>query len=248
MTTAVVYVHVCGVNADADATTQNSAVYARCAERFVRTYRQFDPGCGHELMVVFANPEMADADYLSELYRGCHARFTAYHGTGWCSGAHQHAARTLARATSFAVCLSARTHFWKAGWLARLVSARERHGAGFYGTMSSDEASRHLRTNCYGLDPRVLAEWPHPLDRREATWELEHGEWNLSRKFHEEDRPSKLVTWSGEWDYADWRRPDNIFRRGDQSGCLVWDRHTDAYQDADGEGKRRLEDLAEGRG
>jgi hypothetical protein len=38
-----------------------------------------------------------------------------------------------------------------------------------------------------------------------------------------------MVTWDGEWRRKDWRTPQNIFRRGDQSNLLVCDHHTEIY-------------------
>jgi hypothetical protein len=54
------------------------------------------------------------------------------------------------------------------------------------------------------------------------------------------------VTWDGDYDLPEWRKPDNIFRRGDQSNLIVRDRHADAYEVSTEAGKRVLEVLANG--
>ena len=62
----------------------------------------------------------------------------------------------------------------------------------------------------------------------------------------EEGLQTRLVTWDGSYDLPDWRKPPNIFRRGDQSNLIVRDRHADAYTVSDAEGKAKLEGLANG--
>ena len=57
---------------------------------------------------------------------------------------------------------------------------------------------------------------------------------------------TRLVTWDGVYDLPDWRKPQNIFRRGDQSNLIVKDRHCEAYEVSDVDGKARLEALAGG--
>jgi hypothetical protein len=45
----------------------------------------------------------------------------------------------------------------------------------------------------------------------------------------------------------DWRKPPNIFRRGDQSNCLLFDHHCDTYAAASQEERARLEAMADGK-
>lgn len=220
---SLVYLHVCGLNADADPNQgQVLEQYHAAAERFVRTYKEFPAGIEHDLLIVRCNGIIPDI----QIYDGIQHRIMDYNGTGWCSGAHQRAAQVSF--ADFMVFCCARTHFWKVGWLKRFVEAREQFGDGFYGSMAG-EGTPHLRTNFYGLNPKVLADYPHPLDSRLATHRLESLDWNLSKQFYDEGKPSKLVTWDGTYDLPEWRTPKNGFRMGNQSDCLVLDRHSSIF-------------------
>ena len=54
--------------------------------------------------------------------------------------------------------------------------------------------------------------------------------------------PSRAVYWDSVRTEDEWHEPENIFRKGDQSNLLVWDKHTDQYRDSDS--KRDWEELA----
>lgn len=240
MKTAVVYLHVVGLNADYNwEIEKESGTYEFGAERFITTYRACPAEADHELVVVFTNGEPKNL----KMYDGIKARFLFYSGPRWCTGVHQWAAHRID--ADFAVFSSARTHFYRRGWLKRLVFEREKHGDGFFGTTSSYEAKPHLRTNFYALNPEAMRAYPHPLETREDTWRFESGDHNVSRRFHDEGKPSLLVTWDGAYPSDQWRTPPAIFRRGDQSNLLVHDRHTDIYAMADDDTRRRLEQLSD---
>jgi len=49
------------------------------------------------------------------------------------------------------------------------------------------------------------------------------------------------VTWDGTWDPFQWRYPDNILWRGNQTNCLVYCNHTDRYNAAPVETRRNWE-------
>ena len=44
--------------------------------------------------------------------------------------------------------------------------------------------------------------------------------------------PVRLVTWDGEWRPEEWRQPENILWKGDQTNCLMWCNHVDRYFEA----------------
>lgn len=239
--TSLVYLHPCGINAGADPEYQNLDVYDRAAERFVRTYKEFPAGCEHDLIIVLAN----GLPRHPEIYDGLDVQFLHYRGTGWCTGAHQHAARHIKE--GFVVFACARTYFWKAGWLARIEQARRLCGYGFYGTMASNEIRPHLRTNFYGMEAELLAQYPLIFDKREKTWLVESGDLSFSRFDAAMERPSLLVTWDHSYDMHEWRNPENGFRRGDQSDCLVFDGHSEIFEKATPEERERLTARAEGK-
>ena len=55
-----------------------------------------------------------------------------------------------------------------------------------------------------------------------------------------------VVTWDGVYGESEWRIPENIFRRGDQSNSLLFDRHFDLYEATDSEGKLLHASMADG--
>lgn len=59
--------------------------------------------------------------------------------------------------------------------------------------------------------------------------------------------PAMLVTWDGVYTYDQWREPENILWRGDQSNCLVWCNHTLRYMLAPTQTKINWEAGADGR-
>ena len=241
MKTTLVYLHPCGINTGADPEYQNLDVYDRAAERFVRTYKEFPAGCEHSLIVVLAN----GLPRHPEIYDGLDVQFLHYRGNGWCSGAHQYAAQRMD--SEFGVFMCARTHFWKEGWLKKFVIARVAFGEGFYGTMASNEIRPHLRTNFYGVNPKTLIEYESLLDCRESTWLIESGDLSMSRLAAARRETSLLVTWDASFGMSAWRGPENGFRRGNQSDCLVFDGHSEIFEKATPEERERLTALAEGK-
>lgn len=240
MKTSVVYLHVVNPNKDyGPEIEKESGTYEQSAERFISTYKAFPAGIEHELVVVFTNGLPPDP----KIYEGMDCRFLFYKGEAWCTGVHQWAAAFLD--SEFTLFSSARTFFWKADWLKRMVECREKYGRGMYGTMSSNENMPHLRTNFYGINPHFLLDCP-PVRTRGDTWKFESGDWNISRHFQQLGQASMLITWDGEYAFPDWRKPENIFRRGDQGNCLVFDRHTEIYEKASDEEKARLAKLSDG--
>ena len=223
MKTAVVYVHPIKMAPGYDpAVEQVSGTYDECAKRFVDTYRKFPGGAKHKLVVVFTG-DWPNGEQIS-MYEGVEFMPLLYTGTGWCTGAHQYAARNMGQC-HFAVFSSNRTYFVKPGWLERLVSERKKHGAGMYGTMANCQKGQHLRTNFYGIDPEHIG-CRYEFNSRDDTWRFEHGDWSVSRFYRDAGMQSRLVTWDGSYGPDDWMKPANCFRVGDQSNLIVRDRHT----------------------
>lgn len=223
-------------------------LYREDVRRFVRRFQAFPPDSPHSLVVTICNGvkiENEDVFILNELP----VRNTVeYHGAGWDIGAHQHVANSLPSDFDFVVFCSSQVHFHRAGWLKRMVEAREQFGPGLYGAMASHENRPHLRTCLFGCDPADLRAYPWMVNSKETSLEFESGKTGFWTWIRANGRKEVLVAWDGFYDDPDqWRKPDNIFRRGDQSNCLVWDRHTQLYSVADAEAKATLEQLAEGK-
>ena len=196
--------------------------YDAAEAHWLATYAQFRPQVPHELVVV--DSDVAAAPCLHGRYTD---KFLVYTGGGWDCGAWIWLAQTLD--TDLLVCCKTTSYFWKAGWLDRLVEEAERHGPGVYGSTASYEVSPHIRTSGFAIYPEVLRDYPVVCDSRQLTMEFEHagGPFTLTNWAESHGYKTLLVTWDGCYEKPDWRKPDNIFRRGDQSNILIRDNNVD---------------------
>lgn len=241
MTTALIYVHVTRPDAADE--------FNYLARKFLASYKDFTADTPHTLVVVWANGEPSDV--AKSVYDGMSCRFISYDGGGMDVGAQQHAA--LAATEDFAVAINSRAFFHREGWLRRLVECREQEGPGVYAGMASYEGcplgqvwpNPHLRTVFYGMDTALWKSYPHIVNSRADSFRFESGEWNVANWCLDNGHKAKLVTWDECLDKPDWRKPPNVFRRGNQTNCLVWDRHTQIFSDNPG-AHAHLEGLANG--
>jgi hypothetical protein len=127
--------------------------------------------------------------------------------------------------------------------LKRFVEARKQFGEGLYGSAGSFEVSPHIRCCFFGCNPKIFNEYPHEIGTREKTFQFECGRLNFTRWFKGK---AFMVTWDGVYEQPDWRKPPNIFRRGDQSNLIAWDKHSKVYASASPRGKKILERQADG--
>jgi len=217
-------------------------IYDSVTARWLETYSRFKPETPHDLIVV-------DSDVAAD--PGVHGRysddFRVYTGGGWDCGVWQWLAKTSD--ADLLVCLNTSTYFHRPGWLERFVEEFRKHGAGLYGAMSSFYLSPHIRTPVYVFPPEIMRDYPILCDSRQGTYTFECAGMKDTFTNHclRKGLPVKLVTWDECLDLVDSRKPDNIFRRGDQSNILVKDRHCDNYEASDEAGKRELERQADGK-
>ena len=222
------------------------------ANEWASTYKLFLPTIKHDVVIVFSNGVINEEH--KTIFNGIEFRSIEFNGGGWDIGAFQASTKVLDY--DFVVFMNARTYFWKEGWLERLVDARQSRGEGLYGASASYEfcslwcrigsgRNSHIRTSCFGCNPKILAEYPYLIDSREKSFEFESGMWNFAQWFEDIGMNVMMVTWDGEYLKADWRKPPNIFRRGDQSNCLVRDRHTRMYETACATDKKVFEKCAD---
>lgn len=233
MKISLVYLNVVG-KATEDA--PEPSYYAPFIERFCTTYRAYAPGISHELIIVDCG-----IGYGVGTAFGMGNRHLHNHGPGWDCGTYQRIAKQLD--CDMAVFMATPVYFWREGWLERLALAWSLFGPGLYGPMASYENQPHIRTSCIACAPELLSLWPERIDTHLQCSAFEQA---FSLKAITSGGKCKLVTWDGFYDVQDWRKPDNIFRRGDQSACLLWDRHVDIFRDASPEEKVRLANAADG--
>lgn len=216
-------------------------LYDGVSRRWIETYTQFKPKIDHEVLVV-----NCDHDRPDDLYDSVATRYATYTGGGWDCGTWQWLSKT--EDTDLLVCCNTSTYYHREGWLERFVEEVEKNGEGLYGSMASYEISPHIRTPCYVFQPRIMRDYPILIDSREKTYTFECAGMKQTFTSHCRRKGIKtlLVTWDGCYDVPDWRKPPNIFRRGDQSNILVKDRHVDNWQASDAQNRLKLSRLADG--
>lgn len=237
MNITLLYVHVVSPTVSGD----TPEMFRSAVRDFSSTYKQFDPGHKHDLIVIGYNGQVPDEDRSA--YDGIRAEFASYHGHGRDIAASASVARRLD--SDLVIQLSTYTRFHREGWLSRFVDEVEKHGEGVYGASASYEQcpvcyhvgrkfyfpNPHIRTSCWGMSGRMWKINPHTssIVNRENGFEFESGLWNVSSWATSVGLQSRLVTWESSYSASMWRTPRNIFRRGDQSNCLVFDRHHDIF-------------------
>lgn len=207
--------------------------YIPFEKSFIETYSKFDAGYKHDLVVVSCGLPVTDD--IRNMYSGITDKFDEYLGAGSDIGAEQDAMRRLD--ADFVVSLATPINFWRSGWLKRLVDAREKHGDGLFGPFASNEYYPHIRTSCWGVDRRTFLSYPNLIDTRAKCYAAEHKDrslsfWQITFWYCYMAKPTLMVTWDGEYQPIDWRKPTNIMYRGDQTNCLMHDRYTRWYASA----------------
>lgn len=208
-------------------------------KRFYNGYRQFKPTIPHDLIIVRCGATEGPTDFDSIA-----THYLRFDGWGSDCAAYQAIVRVLDY--DLVLCMNTLAYPWRDFWLKPFVEAMEVHGKGVYGATASYEIRPHLRTPCIAFHPDIVREYPFTTVNREDSVRFESGDNSISAWAERAGYPVILVTANGRYYKGDWRKGENIFRRGNQSNCLVWDRHTDLYFKAAPEEKRNLERAANG--
>jgi hypothetical protein len=221
----------------------SSKAYDDGALRFCKTLRETDDCLDFDLVAMACNgtPSEKVRDALNEF----NPVWFPYWGEGCDIGAHQTAANLIDH--DFMICTSSHTYFHRKGWFRRLIDARFTLGQSLYGGMASYEQHRpHIRTNFFACDPKDLRSYPEVVNSRVKSLQFESQPNNFLGFMLGRGMTGYLVTWDGIYGPEDYRKPTNVFRRGDQSNCLVWDKHTDIFRDATPEQREITSALADG--
>jgi hypothetical protein len=216
--------------------------YEALAHRFISTYTAFPPEYPHELHVIWNGGEPPEA--ALEIFSEKNAVFHRHDNTGWDVGAVRKISGVLQ--SDLMLVLGANSYFKRAGWLRRIMEAHDKYGAGLYGTSASFDTCPHIRTHNFLCSPQLIAAWKgkisKPLDRRH----FEVGHNSLTALTLKAGMPCVLVAWDGFYFRDEWRKPPHIFRRGDQSNCLIYDRHHELYESSSAKEKIQLSRIADG--
>lgn len=217
--------------------------YEPAVRRFLDSHTRFPAEFPHEMHVVCNGGKLNAA--IENLFAGQNPVFHHHDNTGWDIGAFDKIASEAA--CDQMVFFGANTHFRRAGWLRRMQEGWEKLGPGLYGTSASYDYSPHIRTNGFLCAPKLVRDaWARNAPRSNARHWFEVGRDSLANTAAKQDLPDVLVTWDGFFPRPEWRRPPNIYRRGDQSNCLVYDRHHEIFESCTPAQKVRLERIADG--
>lgn len=229
VTATLVYIHVA------------DAMHEEMARQFVRSYHLNPPGMGHRTMIVCQNCEPSEE--IMALFKTLPELYVYHHDdTGFDIGAYLAVAKFIE--TDLMICFGGSTFVRQAGWMRRMAEAFEKHGPGLFGPTATYQISPHLNTTGFWCPPSLLANFKRRVVTRKDRYEFEHGRTAFWKLVHRR-LPVKLVTWSGEYDWPDWRKPENIYHRGDQSNCLTFFRASLNYQLASPYYKRQHEAKAD---
>lgn len=218
-------------------------IYKAAAKRFADTYRQFPAGYEHKLYLINSNGGLTEevASYFDDIPH----EVIVYRGSGWDIGGQQYAAFTMP-AEDWIMGLSSWTFFREEGWLRHFGQAIETHGDGLYGATTSFEHIPHVRGTAYLVRCGLMHRYPHGINSREDSWKLEADpKTSLTTWILERGLGAWLVTRTEVVPIADSRKPDNVFRRGDQSNILIYDKHTEVFDKAGAWEKKCLADMAD---
>jgi hypothetical protein len=216
-------------------------LYRPMIKRFTETWRAYPPGADCTIAAMCCKGRQTDE--LTDMFTGLPADFIEYRDDGCDIGSAQSLSHTLT--DEFMVCMTSRCYFWKEGWLKRLVTAREAIGPDLFGCFASRESGRlHLCTRAYCMDAADFQLYPVKIVSRDQGVFFECGEGNLLEWFEARGKKGWVAGWSGVHDKSDWFKVPNRFRDGDQSDCLLHDRHTLIYELANEEEKKRLQGMA----
>lgn len=147
------------------------------AKRFAETWARFPPTEPHELHIVCngASPSPNDLYPFRNLAYQPHAR----DNFGWDIGAFQWAGEHIP--CDLMVCLGAPVHFYRPGWLERIVESYLENGPGFYGCWAYT-CPLHIRTTAFWLPPQLLNAYPNVIgSKRSDRYEFEHGGLSMTR-------------------------------------------------------------------
>lgn len=207
------------------------------ASRFGITYGLYKPPEPHKLITV-CNGGPPNDDWGVGLQK-LGSDFYPRSNEGWDIGGYLDLAQIID--TDFLVCFGQSCYFHRAGWLTRLLQAREKFGEGMYGIWPSNNTTQHLITTGFAVDAKLLRSWP-AVKTKEDRYNFEHHpSHSFWRRVLGLGLAVKAVMFSGEYGPSEWRLPKDGFWKGTQRDCLAFCNHTDRYSEATQETKRTWE-------
>lgn len=217
-------------------------VYEPIVRRFLAAYQAFPAGHAHEFHLI-CNGGTPSSEVL-QLFSGMNPICHQHDNSGWDIGAFASLAHIECDEMLF---LGTNSNFRRAGWLERLLEARQKFGTGLLGTSASYDIYPHIRTNGFLCQPKLVGlVWEKNRSHPKSRHKFELGKTSLTDTVAGQKLPVVLVTWDGYYTRDEWRKAPNIYRRGDQSNCLVYDRQHEIYEASSPKRKVQLGKIADG--
>jgi len=209
-------------------------VFLPFAERWAKSYLEFGQGFPHKLYVCSCGTSK-----IPDCLKRLKPEVIRYDGEGFDIGSAQFAAKHIKE--DFMLTGTARHYFWKSNPIKRMAEVFEKYPDSLLAPMMSYELcplgpfdnwpNASIRAAFYGLSPARFLRYPFPIVNRERGFIFESGELSIGRWFDACGLRTIMVTWDGAWDNKRaWGQVPNRFRHGDQSACLVYDKHTKLWE------------------
>jgi hypothetical protein len=213
-------------------------IYMDAASRFAETYRKYPAGYEHRLYLINSNGGYTKQ--IAEIFSGIEHQAITYNGSGWDIGAQQFAAFSM-DPQDWILAGSSWTYFKEPNWLVPFGKAIEKRGDGLYGATTSFEISPHIRGTAYLIRCGLYQRYPHGINSREDSlkWESDP-KMSLTNWVMAKGLPVCLVTRDAIVPLSGSRQLENVFRSGDQSNILIFDKHTDAFENAGAKERQSL--------
>lgn len=200
------------------------------ATRFALSWRRFPPSNRELGLTVICNGG-PPAWFMGPSFPELNPKWFPRPNIGADIGGYIDLARSLEGFDAI-LCMGESVFFHRAGWMDRIEEVWNRLGPGFYGFFSSNLVNPHLNTTAFLCPPNLLAGYPEPVTNREQRYAFEHGKYSMWRRVQRLGLPVRLITWDGDYGPGEWRAPNNILWKGDQSNCLFFCIHTERWCNA----------------
>jgi hypothetical protein len=203
--------------------------YLELALRFLKTYHNYPAGYPHESIVVCNGGEPNDE--VRFMFGAMEdVRFIHHNNCGWDISAHQHAAWENPDADMM-LFFGSSAYIKGAGWLARFVQAREKHGDTLYGTMGNRGAEHigvypHIRTTSFSMSSELMNRCPFRVTNSSQRYAFEHGEDCLTSWIRKIGKIPYVVSWSGVWRWEQWDSFPGGYHRHAQQDMIAGDKNS----------------------
>ena len=199
------------------------------ALRFLQSYNANPPASDH-ISVIALNGTRLSSEV--ECLFSClpNLKFIEHDDSGWDIGAYQRAAKEVP--CDLMVFLGGSTYFKRAGWLQRMALSFQHRGRAIYGCMGNRGDAKvnvqpHIRTTGFWMPPDLMNNYPLRCTENSQRYGIEHGPECLTTWVTRQGLKAWVVTWNGDYLWAQSDEIENGFHRGNQSALLVGDRLTE---------------------